>query len=163
MQNVEFWILYSGVGAPRSTHYSRMIRSASLYEKIVSGNIIPDKGIALRDFENIHLVTIGDIAFPKHASSAKKLQRRYTWSWTKILQHKALRCACVTENACGMMKGRFIILHKKTECRLKNLKYVIMACVMMHNLCISVQDPCLPSWRLQVKQLLLIRKACERK
>ena len=70
--------LYSGVGAPRSTHYSRMLRSASLYEKIVSGNIIPDKGIALRDFENIHLVTIGDIAFPKHASSAKKLQRRYT-------------------------------------------------------------------------------------
>ena len=30
-------------------------------------------------------------------------------------------------------------------------------------LSISVRNPCLPRWRLQVKQLGLIRKACERK
>ena len=38
-----------------------------LYEKIISGNIIPDKVITLGDFGNITLDTIGDTAFPKHA------------------------------------------------------------------------------------------------
>ena len=45
--------LYYGVGAPGSTHDSRMLRSTSLYEKIISGNIIPDKRITLGDFGNI--------------------------------------------------------------------------------------------------------------
>ena len=59
--------LHWGVGAPGSMHGSRMLRSTSLYEKIISGNIIPNKGITLGDFGNIPLVTIGDTAFPKHA------------------------------------------------------------------------------------------------
>ena len=59
--------MYCGVGARGSTHDSRMLRSTSLYEKIISGKIIPDKGIALGYFGNIPLVTIGETAFPKHA------------------------------------------------------------------------------------------------
>ena len=59
--------LYCGVGAPTSTHDSRMLRRTSLYDKTISENIIPDKGITLGDFENIPFVTIGDAAFPKHA------------------------------------------------------------------------------------------------
>ena len=58
--------LYCSVGAPGSTDDSRMLRTKSLYEKIISGNIIPDKGIALGDFGNIPLATIGDTGFPKH-------------------------------------------------------------------------------------------------
>ena len=59
--------LYCGVGAPGSTHDSRMLPSTSLYEQIISGNIIPEQGITLGDFENMPLVNIGDTAFPKHA------------------------------------------------------------------------------------------------
>ena len=39
-----------------------------------------------------------------------------------------------------------------------NLKYVIMSCIMLHNLCISVNDPCKPRWCLEVKELGLIKK-----
>ena len=39
-----------------------------------------------------------------------------------------------------------------------NLKYVIMSCVMLHNLCISVNDPCQPQWHVEVKELGLIKK-----
>ena len=63
--------LYCSVSAPGSTHDSRMLCTTSLYEKIISGNIIPNKGIALGDFGNIPLVTIGDTAFPKHARLLK--------------------------------------------------------------------------------------------
>ena len=155
--------LYCGVGAPGSTHDSRMLRSTSLYEKIISGNIIPDKGITLGDFGNIPLVTIGDTAFPKHVWLLKGYNQDTSDPKQRYFSTKLSSARVITENADGMLKGRFRILYKKAEYWLKNLKYAIMVCVMLHNLCISVRDPCLPRWRLQVKQLGLIRKACERK
>ena len=68
--------LYCGVGAPGSTHDSRMLRSISLYEKIISGNIIPDKGITLGDFGN----TLGyywRCCVSETSVAAERLQRRY--------------------------------------------------------------------------------------
>ena len=106
---------------------------------------------------------IGDTAFPKHAWLLKGYNEDTRDPKQRYFNKKLSSARVVTENAYGMLKGRFRILYKKTECRLKNLKFVIMACVMLHNLCISVRDLCLPRWQLQVKQLGLIRKACEGK
>ena len=39
-----------------------------------------------------------------------------------------------------------------------NLKYIIMACIMLHNLCIDHNDPCEPRWRLEVLQLGLVKR-----
>ena len=61
------------------------------------------------------------------------------------------------------VKRRFRILYKKTECRLFNLKYIVMASVMLHNLCIDVNDPCLPRWRLHVKNISLIIEQVEKR
>ena len=137
---------YYGVGAPRSTHDCRMLRSTSLYETSISRNIIPDKGITLGDFGNIPLVTIGDTAFPKHAWLLKGYNEDTHDPKQRYFNTKLCNAHVVTKNAYGMLKGRFRILYEKTECRLKNLKYVIMACVMLHNLCISGRVPCLPRW-----------------
>ena len=60
------------------------------------------------------------------------------------------------------VKRRFRILYKKTECRLFNLKYIVMASVMLHNLCMDVDDPCLPHWGLHVKNTSLIREQVEK-
>ena len=141
-----------------------MLRSTSLYEKIISGNIIPDKEITLGDFGNIPLVTIGDDVFPKYAWLLKGYSEDTRDPKQRYFSTKLCSARVVTENGYGMLKGRFRILYKKTECRLKNLKYVIVACVMLHNLCISVRDTYLPRWRLQVKQPGVIgRVAKERK
>ena len=56
------------------------------------------------------------------------------------------------------VKRAFRILYKKTECRFFNLKYIVIASVMLHNLCIDVNDPCLPCWRLHVKNISLTRE-----
>ena len=61
-----------------------------------------------------------------------------------------------TENAYGMLKGRWGIFYKKCECKLYNIKYVIMAVVLMHNICIHRNDPCKPRWRLNVDDIELI-------
>lgn len=57
-----------------------------------------------------------------------------------------------------MYKGRWRILLTKTECRLHNLKYVIMSCLMLHNLSIKYNNPCKLRWRLEVKELSLKTK-----
>ena len=38
-----------------------------------------------------------------------------------------------------------------------------MTSVMLNNLCIEVNDPCLPSWRLHVKDISLIREQVEKR
>ena len=38
-----------------------------------------------------------------------------------------------------------------------------MASAILHNLCIDVNDPCLPRWRLHVKNISLIREQVEKR
>ena len=106
----------------------------------------------------IPLCTIGDSAFPRHPCLLKGYPEE-----TKILQQhhfnkKLCSARVVTENAYGMLKGHWRILYKKTECRMFNLKYIIMAYIMLHNLCIDHNDPCKPRWRLEVLQLGLVKR-----
>ena len=61
----------------------------------------------------------------------------------------------VTENCYRMLKRRWRILYKKAESKVFNLKYIVMACVVLHNFCITKHDPCNPRWRLSVEELEL--------
>ena len=55
----------------------------------------------------------------------------------KVYFNKRLCSArVVSEHAYGMLKGRWRVLYKRTECRLQNIKHVIMACILLHNICI---------------------------
>ncbi|KAK2559982.1 hypothetical protein P5673_017566 [Acropora cervicornis] len=56
-----------------------------------------------------------------------------------------------------MLKGRWHILYKKTECALDNIQVIIMVCITLRNICIDRTDPCKPRWRLEVEELNLIR------
>lgn len=46
-------------------------------------------------------------------------------------------------------------VYKKTEMKMYNLKYVIMAWVILHNFCIHTNDPCNPQWKLSMEELEL--------
>lgn len=62
----------------------------------------------------------------------------------------------VSEHAYGMLKGRWQVLYKKTECALENIQVIIMVCITLHNICIHRNDPCKRRWRLEVDELNLI-------
>ena len=81
----------------------------------------------------------------------------------KCFNKKLCSARVMCENAYGMLKGRFRILYKKAECRLFNLKCVVMASIMLHDLCMNVSDPYLPRWRLLVKNISLIREQVEKR
>ena len=83
----------------QEAHDSRMLRSTSLYEKIISGSIIPDKRITLGDFGNIPLVTIGDAAFSKHAWLLKGYSEDICDPKQRHFNTELCRARVVTENA----------------------------------------------------------------
>jgi len=74
------------------------------------------------------------------------------------LNRRLCSARVVSELAYGrMFKGRWRILYKKTECRLKIIRHLIMACMVLHNTCIASDEPCKARWRLQIENLHLIR------
>ena len=154
--------LYAAVGAPGSTHDARMLRSTRIYQQILAGEVIPNRIMNLEGGEEIPLVTGGDSAFPRHPWLLKGYNEDTRDPQQRYFNKKLCSARVVTENAYGMLKGRFRFLYKKTECRMYNLKYVIMACIMLHNLCISLHDPCEPRWRLKVSDISLMRKTTTR-
>ena len=136
--------LYCAVRTRGSTHDARMLRNSAIYQKKFTGHTVPGRVINLGENGKIPLVTVGDTAFPKHAWLIKVFREDTSDRREKYFNKKVCSARIVCENAYGMLKGRFHILYKKTECRLFNLKYIVMASVMLHNLCIDVNDPCLP-------------------
>ena len=145
--------LYAAVGAPGSTHDSRLLRNCSLYKKIIAGDAIPQKSVNLGNYGEIPYVTIGDSAFPKHSWLVKAYDEESDVIKEKYYNKYLFKARVVTENAYGMMKGRWRLLHKKTECRLENIKYIILTCIVLHNLCIHFHDPCKPRWERKIKHL----------
>ena len=108
------------------------------------------------------MITVGDSAFPRFSwlikcydENSKNKQHRY---FNKML----CSARVVSENTYGMLKGRWRFLLKETECRLHNIRYIIMACIALHNLCIDENDPCEPRWVLEVDELDLIRTCITR-
>ena len=135
-------ILYAAVGAVGSTLDARMLKNTQLYQKILEGHVIPKLNICLEGAGTVLMVTIGGSAFPRH-SRLLKSYKEDTMDPQQKYFHKKLWSACfVTENDYEMLKRRWRNLYKQTECRMYNLKYVIMSSIMSHNLCFSVIDPC---------------------
>ena len=139
--------LAATVNAPGSTHDARLLQSSK---------VLPNKSINLGDkFGEIPLVTVGDSAFPRYAWLVKGFSDTTRNEKERLFNEKLRSARVVTENCYGMLKGRWRILYKKTDVKLVNVKYVTLLCILLHNLCIAVKDPCKPRWRLSVQELQL--------
>ena len=132
-----------------------------------SGAGIPNKSIILGDFGEIPLVTIDDTAFPRLERLLKCFNQNTRDG--ALLQWKichrngwVVTARVVTENAYGMLKGRWWIIYKKCECKLYNINYVTMVVVLLYNICIHRNDPCKPRWRLSVDDVELIDTESDR-
>ena len=143
--------LYAAVGAPGSTRDARLLRHTSLFKDIVSGDAIPDQQLELGDFGTWQFAWL----LKAYDDRTNDPQQCF---FNKCLHSARVVC----ENAYGILKGRWRILFKKTEVRNFKLKYVVMACIMLHNLCIERNDPCEPRWKLEVKDIELFEKPLKR-
>ena len=132
------------VGAPGSTHDTSFLHNTGLFKQILNGQILPDKTVDLRDqCGKITLSTVGDLAFPRLSWLLKNFDCNTNNERKRYYNIKVKSVRAITENCCGMLKRRCQILYKKAESKVFDLKYIIMACVMMHNFCIAKHDPCI--------------------
>ena len=150
--------LWAAVGALGSTHDSRLLKSCDLFADIQQGRIFPSSVLRTREYGDILFTTVGDSAFPRYTWLMKPYSESTRDPRKRYLNKRLCLARVVSEHAYGMLKGRWRILYKKTECKLKNIRQVIMACIALHNICIAREDPCSPRWRLDIENLLLIRK-----
>ena len=145
-----------------STHDSRLLRQSKVFKDILPGKGLPNAFLNLGDgLGEIPLVTVGDTAFPQFAWLVKAFPDTRDPK-KRFFNTKLCGARVVTENAYGMLKGRWRIIYKKCEAKLYNIKYVVMVCVLLHNLCIARNDPCNLRWKLQVDELDLIKKNVDR-
>ena len=140
--------------SPSRTH-ARLLHLTKVFSEIQSGRAIPQPYLDLgEDLGEIPLALLRDTAFPQFAwllkafSESKDPNKCYF----NVILYSA---RVVTENASGMLKGRWHLIYKKCESKMHNVKYVVMACMLLHNLCIARQDPCNPQGKLNADELSL--------
>ena len=54
----------------------------------------------------------------------------------------------VTEDAYGKLKERWRVLYHKCESRVDNVKTIVLACIVLHNICIDRGDSAPRQWDL---------------
>ena len=62
----------------------------------------------------------------------------------------------VTEGAYGRLKGRWRVLMRKCESRKSTTKKMTLACTVLHNLCINMDDPSAPHWHEEFEKISAI-------
>ena len=118
------------VRAPGSTHDAKFLRNTGLLKQILNGQGLPDKTIhSGEEYDKIPLVTIGDfrLSWPLKNFNCNTNDERERYYNTKMNSTRV-----VIENCYGMLKCRWWILHKKAESKVFNLKFIVMAWVILH-------------------------------
>ena len=124
--------------------------------------VLQDRVISLGDFRYVPSITVGESAFPQFSWLIKGYNENTRDKQQRYFNKRLCGVKVTTENAYGILKGKWRILYKKTECHLFNLCYVLMTCIALHNLCNELADPCQPRSKLKVQELALIRKQLHR-
>ena len=62
-----------------------------------------------------------------------------------------LRARMVVEKAFGHLKGRWRVLIKQMECRIRNVPNIVLACCVLHNSCEMWREDFLDEWMDEVR------------
>ena len=161
-QNKSF--LHLTTSAPGSTHEARLLRHCSLFCIICNGGGIPNKSVSIGNAGEIPLITIGDSAFPRFHWLIKAFNENTRDPKEKYFNKKLCSSRGVSENAYGMQKGRWLLTYKKCECKLYNVRHVIMTATVLHNICIYRNDLVTPvgDSKLKILNLEALRRNIEK-
>ena len=103
--------LWAAVGAPGSTHDSRLLRSCDIYDRIEEGSVLPNKFLRLYNYGTIPVTTVGDSAFPRRPWLLKPYDENTCRGPRERYFNRRLSSArVVSEHAYGMLKGRWRFL-----------------------------------------------------
>ena len=104
--------VWSNIGAPENTHDSILFQSTKLWSKIISGNILPNKGSKIGN-KDIPPLILADGAFPARTWLAKPYGDAILSPEKRYFNYRLSRSRMVAEGAFGQLKGRYRVLNKK--------------------------------------------------
>lgn len=117
-------------------HDARILRCSSINEVLQYGFDGP--AVTVNDIEILPYL-IGDSAYPISNTLLKPYSDKTTDPKEKKFNKEFSKARVSVECAFGMMKSRFIIL-KGIQDSMKYVSMIIIACAVMHNICIDLGD-----------------------
>ena len=137
--DAKYRFIWASAGLPGSTHDSMIFQTTKLYNRIVNENYLPRVSTKVNG-HNIPPIILGDSAFPHHSWLQKPYSNANLSEKQAYFNYRLSRGRMVTECAYGQMKGRWRVLYKKCESEPESMKDMILACVVLHNICIDLSD-----------------------
>ncbi|GAA0160246.1 hypothetical protein LIER_16841 [Lithospermum erythrorhizon] len=134
------------VKAPGGYDIATHFRDSLLYNRLISGDIVWDKGLNVRG-EYVRPYIIGDSGYPllsflltpfSHNRSGTPAQNAFDEALTRGRK--------VAQEAIGLLKGRWKIL-QDLNVGLNHAPQTIVACCVLHNLCQIAREPEPDPWK----------------
>ena len=139
--DASFKFLDVSTGYPGSIHDTRILRLSKLQREIDQGTWLntPSKRIGGSE---VGPLLVRDSAYPLSVWLMKPFKQTPTLTESQLRFNRALSQArVVIEQAFGILKGRWRCLYKPLEEKTSRVPTTIMACCVLHNICIDVGDP----------------------
>ena len=143
--DAKYRFIWASCGFPGNNHDSVIFQSTNLYEQVTEHSLIPAMAKE-QDGTDIPPLIIADSAFPLSTWIMKPYGNAVLTQEERYFNYRLSRARMVTEGAYGRLKGRWRILLKKCESKKESLKVMALACIVLHNLCIDLEDTNLGSW-----------------
>uniref|UniRef100_A0A0V0IHL5 Putative PIF / Ping-Pong transposase-like n=1 Tax=Solanum chacoense TaxID=4108 RepID=A0A0V0IHL5_SOLCH len=129
-------------GFDDATHF----RDSLLYNRLISGDIVWDKGVNVRG-EHVRPYIVGDWCFPLLSFLLTPFSGNRTGSPAENAYDEALlKGRKMVEEAIGLLKGRWKIL-QNLNVGLSHAPQTVVACCVLHNLCQIAREPEPELWR----------------
>lgn len=149
------------LGDSDSDQESMLLRTNSIYEKDSVKEVIENKSCGNSEYKSVPTLTFKDNMFLKVPWLTKGPNTDANTLQRCNFNRKLVGAKAVTVDAYGTLKGRWRILFNKTSCHFKNLKDIIKACVLLHNMCIERGDACERRWKLEDEEIATMSKRIE--
>ena len=140
----DYKFLWTSVGLPGSSNDACTFQASRLYQTMVGNDFLPEiqKVVKLPNGNELQLppILLGDSAFPHHVWLQKPFGNTTLSRKQSHFNYCLSRARMVTECAFGQLKGRWRLLYRKSEVNQHSLKVNILACIVLHNICIEKGD-----------------------
>lgn len=137
--------MWASSGFPGNSHDAIIFQSTKLYAAITEDDIVAQVA-KTQDGTDIYPMIIGDSAFPFQTWLMKPYSNAVLTQEQRYFNYRLSRARMVVEGAFGQLKGRWRVLMRKNECDENTLKMMSLACVVLHNICIDLDDNMNKTW-----------------
>ena len=127
-------------GFPGSIHDARVLRMSGFFGRVQRGEILRGP---VRHIDRIPVgpLIAADSAYPGIPWLVKPYQNLPNLEWSNIRFNTILsKARVVVERAFGILKGRWRCLRKELEVDTNNVPKIVVACCILHNICIMMGE-----------------------